>query len=53
MRILFVAGSQNFYLRQYGALVSLLVERGHDVHLLFKPSKQDDPSLASRDAGPA
>jgi hypothetical protein len=52
MRVLFVAGSPNFYLRQYGSLVSLLVERGHDVHLLFKPSKQEDPRLAVRGAGP-
>jgi hypothetical protein len=52
MKILFVAGSPAFYLRQYGQLVSLLVERGHRVHLLFKPAKGEDPLLAVKDAGP-
>jgi hypothetical protein len=50
MKILFVAGSPAFYLRQYGATVTTLVERGHRVHLLFKPAKGEDPLDAVRDA---
>ena len=52
MKILFVAGSPAFYLRQYGALVALLVERGHSVHVLFKPAKGEDPLQAVKDVGP-
>ena len=46
LRVLFMAGGPQYYLRQYASLVSELADRGHQVHLAFRVAKGDLPESA-------
>jgi hypothetical protein len=48
LKILFMAGGPQYYLRQYASLVSEFAERGHEVHLAFRGSKGDLPEPAKQ-----